>query len=227
MLTTDNIVEILLRSDLDTIKNFCFVNQSIYQVVTTVHFWQQKLNYNHLPTMIFSLQRTVEKIANVRDINIDNKIDLWVELYCLMQQSHNEVKGIVLINQFEKYKDVNMGTLLITLSYSDKGYSVQPIIPYVIIHKESSIDGIQIKILDKDYALNCTIYNCDTDNYSDLNSIIDEKELVRLLTLIVFDNYTTNNNINIRNSRNNTLMDQDDSEYRKGMWDIINWQNNF
>ena len=83
-----------------------------------------------------------------------------------------------------------------------------------------------IKMVDKDYELTCIIYNCGTGNYKNFNTIIDEKEVLRLLTLIVFDYYTTYNDINIANHKNEPLMDQDVSEYRKGMWDIINWQNN-
>ena len=218
--------EILLRADTDTIRQCCFVNTYLYQLCTSEHFWQQKLIYDKLPNIIFNKVSTLESMAVSRDEY--NKIELWLELYINMHHSHKEAQGIVMINQFEKYTDVNMGTIKISLStyYAYGTDGVRPIIPDIIVDRNYIPDRIEIKILKQHYELMYVIYDCDTHKDVQLLHMIDETEVVRILTLILFDFYILSNNIDIVNIKGETLMDQDDSEYMRGVWAIINWQNN-
>ena len=160
---------------------------------------------------------------------MNNKINLWVELYMMMQQSHKEAKGIIMINQFEKYKNMKLGSLNIPLSAYHKHdiYGVNPIMSNIIVNIDDyTAQYIEIKILNKEYELIYVVYDYDTEENIRLISMINENEVARILTLIIYDYYTISSDIDIYNNKYKTLMNKQVSKYKKGIWDIINWQNN-
>ena len=59
-LLNDNIYDILLRSDIQTIENFCNTNKHTHNVCPSEIFWQDKLRYNHLPNF------TLDKIGSIQ-----------------------------------------------------------------------------------------------------------------------------------------------------------------
>lgn len=54
--------------------------------------------------------------------------------------------------------------------------------------------------------------------------MIDEQEVIRILTLFIFDGKTIVGNFDITDEDKDSYMDQAGSDYRRGMWDLLHYQ---
>lgn len=237
-LPTDNINEILLRSDINTLRQFCLTNKPIQAKCLTEQFWQDKLKYDGLPaksgssmpTILFNKTRNMD--LYVDNLEINNKFELWVTLYNTMKKADFEAKGIVLINKVEKAKGYDdTGTFRINFENTyemeeDNGIEmVKSILSNMMIEVEDYIPkSITISLLKDKYELK---YNINMlKKKINLTDMIDEQEVVRILTLFLFDYYTIIGNFDIVDVKGESFMDSAGSDYRRGMWDLLHYQNN-
>lgn len=226
-LTFDNINEILLRSDIGTIRQFSFTNKKIYQLCNQEHFWQSKLKLDGLPNIIFDEMRHIDYIAVC--VQIKN-FELWINLYKFMKRAQFEAKVIILINKIEKKKGFGY-TGVIMMNFKNSTYAmeddggaaaVQAILTEFIIDDIGIPVSISIELLDHHYELKYKVLIQDkTVSY---NAIIDEQKVVRILTLFLFDYYTIIGEFNIVDIVGDSFLYQKGSYYKRGMWDLIHYQ---
>ncbi len=228
----DNIYEILLRSDINTIRQFCLTDSKTYKLCTTNHFWQEKIKYENLPQVIFDDMRNIERIAGSIEINLKNKLNLWVYLYTKMKESNDEVKGILLINKIDQGFDhaakggLDTGiriTFKNTYEMEEDGgiMAVKAIIPYIGDNYIPKFINITFENNYKFIYTGTDIYN----NIINMTNMMDENEVIRILTLFIFDHHTVIGNFDITNLYGDSLMDcMRASDYHRGMWAMINYK---
>lgn len=226
----DNILEILLNADLNTIKNMCLTNKKLQQRCTTEQFWQQKLKHDGLPSIIFDETRNMERISDSVEVGLGYGLHFWITLYNIMKKAQEEAKGIVLINKIEQNKGFsNSGTIKILLheAYANEEQKGVDIVKAILPNIKVDFDYpsvIEFKLLkDKNYKFGYAGYN-DNTTLTTVTKMIDEDEVIRIMTLFLFDYYTIIGEFDIADVKGSSLMDQRGIDYRRGMWDMIHYK---
>jgi hypothetical protein len=151
-----------------------------------------------------------------------------------MVQASEITKGILLINKIEKNRNYNKsnGVIKIELydSYEEDGSdALINILPDFNIDINYSPNLIKITLLDNDYNLEYIVLNLETEDFETYSKIVPEKEIIRILTLFLFDSYTLYD-INILDDKNQDFLPINENINpnspligRESMWDTLKY----
>ncbi len=233
---SDTVYEILLHSDLKTIHQYCMTHKNNH--CDTI-FWKNKLKgkiyFNHyLPSIIIDENRTVEHFMYNLELNDINQLSK--ELYIIMEKSYNKAKHILLVNKIEKNSNFNKtnGIIIIDinsdLSYG-KGTELTNILPFNITIDYYLPFSIKFTLLENNYKIEYEIFDAGTEDYEIYEKILNENEMINILTLFLFDTYTLYS-IGIVDDKNksfspiNATINPTSSSFgRERIWDTLKYMN--
>lgn len=233
-LPNDVLYQTLLNSDVNTLRQLCLSNKHNHQICTSNQFWQNKLRHHHLPNIIFDDTRTIELMADNLELDLDNKIQLWSKLYQTMKESHQEAKNIILIYNVLKDKGfTDMGNMRIIL-YDIYDFSEHPEVDVdAILHIHVDLNHYLPNFIDIIYnndqniILKYTVLDQDTEDFETYDKNINKNELINILTLFLFDYKTITGMFDIQDVKGKSYLDQKGSDYLRGMWDLLNYQQKY
>jgi len=196
-LTNDIIYEILLRADLETIRQYCLTHKN--NLCKDYSFWKDKLKDKvefdkDLPSIYIDGIRTVKWYMD--NLEVKNINDLGKVLYQHMRKAKDIARQILLINKIEKTsKFIKLkGIIIIELyeSYEEQGSDalINILSDFNIILDDHSANNIKITLLENDYKFEFTQLNLETEEFETYTEIVNEDKILRMLTLILFD-YST------------------------------------
>lgn len=171
-LVNDVLREILLRSNIDTIKSYCLTSKEASQLFDQ-YFYRDKLLLEGLPH--FTKFDPKHKDKNLekyyRKYNIKYK---WLVYYLIMVAVHEDAKNYILNN----YKD-------------NKIFYVKPIKRIIKrgIEEYTVID--KINICQDYFDIWIYVYDVDITCQEDFNQFISYQQLLNLFTLLLFYNTIT------------------------------------
>lgn len=235
-LLPESIYEILLRADLETIQQYCMTHKT--NLCKDDNFWNNKLKGKveigkNLPSIYIDEHRTVEHYID--NMGVDNISELWKVLYTNMNQANVTIKNILLINKIEKNSNFNKSDGIIKIelyeSYEDGGSdALIHILPNFNIKLDNYTPNyIQITLIDNDYKFDYTVLDLDTEEFITYSKILDEKEIINILTLFLFD-YHTLFVLDIIDDNNNSFLPINDNINpnsplinRERIWDTLKY----
>ena len=104
MLVEDNLKEVLINSDITTIKQLANVNKNLEICCNDSTFWENKFKHDNLPIIN-------EKL---------NKFSEWIKEYELIYKCKNDCINILLINRIESQQTYNQSNMIdIFYGYQD------------------------------------------------------------------------------------------------------------
>lgn len=196
-LTNDMIYEILLRADLETIHKYSLTHKN--NLSKDDVFWKDKLNgkigFNKdLPSIYIDNIRTVQWYMD--NLEIKNICDLGKILYKHMKEAYDTANKILLINKIESTSEFNKssGTIIIESceSYEEEGSDalINILSGVGIVLDNYSANNIKITLLEYFYKFEITKLNLKNKRFETYADIVNEDQILRLLTLILFDSTT-------------------------------------
>lgn len=205
VLSDDNLKEIMLNSDLKTIKNFCQVNKLANKLCNDLSFWNQKLALEGNIPIIFNDLRTFDEIKEVIVQQTDeyDTNNLNIVLYSLMKHSKRDAELALMVNKVEKNSKYLSTKGTIALDVINKLPALETIKYYYVLPEivklkikefedtiylaDVIIDYMTIKLQKDEYHL---IIKFTNKNFKRVDVVIDKSDALRLLTLYLFDKYT-------------------------------------
>jgi hypothetical protein len=196
-LTNDIIYEILLRADLETIRQYYMTHKN--NLSKDESFWKDKLKgkieFNRdLPSIYIDDIRTVTWYMD--NLEIKNICDLGKILYQHMRKVKDTANKILLINKIESTSEFNKseGVIIIELyeSYEEQGSdALINILPnFDFILDNCSANKITITLLEKNYIFEFKFLDFKTEKFQTYASILSEDQILHMLTLFLFDSNT-------------------------------------
>lgn len=190
-LNDDILYSIMINSSIDVLKNMCMTNQQAMKYCRSKTFWNDKLINNQIPVIPID-DKYIDRYLDNLEVTIDK---FWEKMYSLMVHASEIAKGILLINKIEKNRNYNKSNGVIEIhvydSYEGEGnHAIYLLEPIFDISIEYSPNIIKITLRDIDYKLEYTVLNIETNDNQTYSKIVSKKEIIRILTLFLFDSYT-------------------------------------
>ena len=194
ILPEDMIYQIMVKSDINTLKKLCIVNKQNEKICQTEQFWKAKFHNDDLPFLKF-IQYELKDYKNA--FMFDNNIKTWIKIYEEMKDAQKEAKEILLVNKIEK-KRLNYktkGIIMIDLTKQYEEIQLFYFLPKVLLDKiaedDISLEKFDIQLLDaNNYNITLHIYNIETEEIITIESIVNEKVVEDVLTLYLFNSFT-------------------------------------
>jgi len=211
-LINDAIYEILLRADLETIRQYCMTHKN--NLCKDDSFWKNKLKDKvdfgeNLPSIYIDDIRTVEGYMDI--LEIKDMRNLWKALYQNMKKAKNTAEHILLINKIEKTSKFNRtdGIIIIELydsyEYDGSDTLINILADFDVIIDNYSANYVRMTLYENNYKFKFTGLNLKTKDLDTYTEIVNEDKIIRILTLILFDSYTLFD-IDIQDNRGKTFL---------------------
>lgn len=236
--------EVLLRADLNTLRNYCASNKALHNLCESKHFWIEKMQYNHLPVPVFD----DDAIKNYKKQNeIKSNYKLYYSLYDSMLKNKKLIQDILLINKIESHRPYNKSKGIIKVDLdmiyeelgSDALLTLFPKESYIFYNDNEltetdnySPNLLTIQLINNDYILKYTVLDLDTEFFLESSTKIDENELILVLGLIMFDVDLYGTDFDITDDKNNTFIPFDSNINpnspligRESIWDTLKYLN--
>ena len=197
-LNNDTLREILLRTDVDTLKQYCLTNKAAVQLCHDQYFWNEKLILEGLPPILLNNDLKIKErpMPNVENYYMFNTNNPWIVLYILMKTANQNAKKILLINDIESTRQYKPTTGVIQTDQSDniiiKGFYVLPLKAIKKLKKLGVTTILTIEIHYNIKKKNYKLYLYVTDDYSNKHTFhqsISYHEALNIITLVLYDKY--------------------------------------
>lgn len=199
--------EIMLKTDIDTLQNYCQTNKEFNKLCHSLDFFNEKLVGEGSIPIIFDDIRSMDNLEHiVKECGqMFNTNNIYIILYRLIKLAEHDAKMILLVNQIEKERKYlsSFGSMSIELGGQKLAhyYVIYNIIKPDLIHQFDNVDKatyntITIEYDDGTYKL---IYNLftndenDEDEEKEYDIEIRKNDAINILTLFLFDKYTSIN----------------------------------
>ena len=153
MLCSDNFKEILINSDIETIKQLVHVNQEMKLFCNDSTFWKSKFIHDDLPIITDNF----------------NTMDEWVNEYETILKCKNDCYNILLINKIMSQQIYN-NSCRINIDYVNDKELRDETLPYYITG-QSDMERIQIEYTSDDKYL---IYYYKPYNHSNIDLLYND-----------------------------------------------------
>lgn len=227
-LTTNMLPEILenilLLANVESLIGLCMVNKEAYKLCNDKKFWDKKFSLENLPHLLFDNRGYLSKINDCHKIigtrnnnvycGIVGTLNNWIIWYYLMIKAYKNAKRMMYnmetkVVQIEKAVHIEF--------YHDLNYQVSDLYVLntpvkwwndttILLELEGYIAYIYIVLEEKGYRMR--IYTTDYDGNMDYhrNASVQHDEVLKVLTLTLFDSYIENrNNIRHEEGKNNIV----------------------
>lgn len=202
ILVPDILREILIRSDLDTLKQYCLISKDAVKFYNDQYFWNDKLKLKGLPQILFDHDLGTKNLRMMNEYDIDNwyhyseefqSKNQWVILYNLMLLAMENAKMTLQVNKIETLRAFKITDGTITTEDS-KSYIVESlyILPKEIttILTDRGAQGIHVQLEYKNENYKIKImYDTEEEIDSELTLPISYHEALNTLTFLLFDKY--------------------------------------
>lgn len=205
--------EVLIRADLDTLRNYCIVNKQIHKLCESKAFWIKKMQYNNLPVPIFD----EEKYKKNNKIKSEK---LWYDVYHTLLTHQKIIKDILLINKIESRRKYNQSNGIIKIELydfyedgsADTLLSLFPEESFVFYLDDAlfntnkyGLNLLKFQLIDDYYMLIYTVLDLETENFLESKTKINELEVMKILGQIMFDAKDLMTDFDILDEHNNTF----------------------
>lgn len=184
----DVLFNILLNSDMDTIKNLC-INKNALMICNDSYFWQEKFNIYHIPIMSKTLPTTMNE---------------WIKEYEKVSNAHKEAINIYAINNIEAIRPLNTTDGMINISITTK---INPrlilderfgnwIVTVVLLAKNNNMipfnQSIELKRITNDkYTFKYILKSRIDRRITTMNEIdCTKEEIIKMLIQLLYHNTT-------------------------------------
>ncbi len=189
ILVNDVLKEILLRADVDTIKNYCLTNNEANKLCHSQSFWNEKLKLENLPVILFD-----KEIGNEFEFEdfyeLTGTQNKWMILYILMKQANVNAKKMILVNKIEKERAFRptKGTIGI---HDIDFHTIKSLYTLPSIKNHDKYRVYELKIIyDGDYKL--IIYMVYDGDEKELIEDISYQQAINIITLFLYEKFTFN-----------------------------------
>lgn len=218
-LVKDTLREILLRADINTIKQYCLTTKEAFKLCDDQYFWNEKLVLEGIPPMLFDHDLGTT-FRNLNDINVTfyenltntNAKNKMMILYQLMVLANQDAKKILIVNDIERNRQFEPTSGIIKTDQSEyipiKSFYVLPSKAVKKLNKLGDTDILVVELHYKKgkYQLYLYTTNKELSSQNTTHYKVSNNEAVNVLTLLLFDKYIAINPDLI-------LVDSNDTEF--------------
>lgn len=188
LLPPELIREILLVADKESLQQLCVINKYSQSLCNDQHFWDAKFELYQLPKL-----KLICPFEDYKNHYNTNHIDTYINIYNDLLKAQDEAKDVLTIYNQNKNSDFIIYLGDFKLNIKEQNYYI-PISRTTIITKlgHHSFTPNYIKIISENniYHFKYTVLDKITDHFITFTISINIKELIDILTLMLYGNTT-------------------------------------
>lgn len=206
LIPTDISKEIMLKIDIDTLSNYCQTTKELNKLCYNMNFYNEKLvSEGYIPIMFDNI-RSMDNLKHIVNEygEMFNTKNIYIILYKLVKLAEHDAKMALLVNQIEKDRKYlsSFGSMDIELSGQklEHYYIIYDIIKLELVHQFDNVDKATYNYITIEYdnGIYKLIYNLftndeDDDEEKEYDIEINKIDAINILTLFLFDRYTSIN----------------------------------
>lgn len=206
--------EIMLKTDIDTLYNYCQTNKELNKLCYSMDFYNEKLVSEGSIPIMFDNIRSMDNLKHIVNEygEMFNTKNIYIILYKLVKLAEHDAKMALLVNQIEKERKYlsSFGSMDIELGGQklEHYYVIYDIIKLDLVHQFDNVDKatyntITIEYHNDTYKLIYNLFTNDDEEEKEYDIEIDKIDAIHILTLFLFDKYTSiNEDLHIYGRRN-------------------------
>ncbi len=223
ILVDDTLREILLRSDVETIEQYCLTTKDANKLCNDQYFWHDKLLLEGLPSFIhYDLKNINNHYSDL--FKTKNKL---IILYQLMITANKDARKILMINDIEKHRQYKPTIGVISTNDGEiiqvKTFNVLPEKAVKKLNKFGDDEICVIEIHYKKDQYQLYLYSCSDVSQNISHYKITYHEALNILTVLLFEKYVDINPDLILVNSNMTQF-YDDTDFKGGDVDMLMMQ---